>query len=280
MFWVLVFGADDCITLLTLTSMKQSIAYKHKKELFDIFDKLSRTQDRHRVFEDFITCAICCYHRTNLVTNLHFKDEENEALYQQTIKGYKKEELRLFGEALGHLSLQIDKHPYSDPLGEYYEEHFSNERLGQFFTPMEVCRAMAGMMIVDLESPPEEKTINDPCCGSGRLLLAYAELAPKNYFFANDISLTLAKLCTLNFFINGLQGEVCWGDSLKVEYKKVWRINMLGVGILPVPPEQSIGFSVQASQYQEKPSTQAKKVPIKVQHSETKPNTSEQLKLF
>jgi hypothetical protein len=55
---------------------------------------------------------------------------------------------------------------------------------------------------------------------------------------------------------------------------------MNGIGILPIAPEQSIGFSVQSSKYQEKPSIEPKKVPIKVQHSETKPTTTEQLKLF
>ena len=251
----------------------------YKNELFKVFDSLSRIQERHRMFDDFLTCAICCYHRTNLVTRLKVKDEANEQIYQETIKGYKKDELNLFADALGLLSLEISENPYKDPLGEYFEEFLYNEKLGQFFTPMSLSKLLAEVIVNDKDTPMSEN-INDPCCGSGRLCLSFAEINPKHCFFACDISFTLAKLCTLNFFINGLRGEVCWGDTLRVEYKQVWQVNMNGIGILPVPPEQSIGFSVQASRYQEKPSIEPKKAAIKVQHSETKPTTSEQLKLF
>ena len=54
----------------------------------------------------------------------------------------------------------------------------ANEWKGQFFTPYDICRAMAAMNLgEDLKSQIEEKgwvSVSDPACGAGALLLAFA----------------------------------------------------------------------------------------------------------
>jgi hypothetical protein len=61
---------------------------------------------------------------------------------------------------------------FSEPIGELLEEiNSTNAHLGQFFTPMSVVTMMTMMQINDL---PKKGWLNgmDPCCGTGRFMLA------------------------------------------------------------------------------------------------------------
>lgn len=46
-------------------------------------------------------------------------------------------------------------------------------------------------------------------------------------------------MATLNFFINGLNGEVAWMNCLSMEWYGGWSINQNGIGIVPITKEQS-----------------------------------------
>jgi hypothetical protein len=65
--------------------------------------------------------------------------------------------------------------------------------------------------------------VNDPACGSGRNLLKALEIARSEgkeiELYANDLSLTCAKMTLLNFMINSVAGEVSCGDALKLDYE-------------------------------------------------------------
>lgn len=98
-----------------------------------------------------------------------------------------------------------------DCLGQFFQNHISRGKHGQFFTPEHVCDAMAAMLI---SKEDRNKTIMDPCCGSGRMLLGAAKVSRHNYFFGADIDPRCAKMCAINLCLNGLQGEVAWMDSL------------------------------------------------------------------
>ncbi|MEM8527827.1 MAG: hypothetical protein AAGG68_24510 [Bacteroidota bacterium] len=46
-------------------------------------------------------------------------------------------------------------------------------------------------------------------------------------------------MATLNFFLNGLRGEVAWMNTLSIEWYGGWQINNNGLGILPIEKEES-----------------------------------------
>lgn len=242
------------------------------------FDELSY-YERSRVFDDFLTCAICTFHNTNLRYRLLACDIENEKKYLEVIKHYKPKEQLIIKEILHLFIAAVEAKNYSDPLGEYYEEYFANSRLGQFFTPMEVCRIMAEMVI---NEESEYKTVvDDTGCGSGRNLLAAAEVNPKNFFKARDISITVAKLCTLNCFMNGLRGEVAWGDAITLETWKVWEVNMMGFGIREIPIEESFYFGQEKQaleSFRRRKEKEKEKLNEKIQKQSNK--TDLQFKLF
>jgi type I restriction-modification system DNA methylase subunit len=200
-------------------------------------DQLGRRHELANVFNDLLTMSICTFHRTNIKSALEEKDAANEELYMKTITKYEKDEINIIPKILGCLLENVHDNPYSDILGEYFMQYITHGQNGQFFTPESLCEMMA--MMQRGEEPIVDKKVLDPACGSGRLLLQFAKHNPSNYFFGADNSNTCAKMSTLNFFLNGLRGEVAWMDSLRMEFYGGWHINTEGMGIIPIEKEQS-----------------------------------------
>lgn len=200
-------------------------------------EPLTRRYKRSKVFNDFLTAAICSYHQTNIQSQLKIKNEANETLYMETISPYSKEEINIFPKLLGILLSSVHQAPYGDLLGEYFTEHITNGQNGQFFTPTHVCELMASLQAAP--NSVEGKSIADPACGSGRLMLVFAKSNPNNYFYGADNANTCAKMATLNFFLNGLRGEVAWMNTLSIEWSGGWQINGNGLGIIPIEKEES-----------------------------------------
>lgn len=246
------------------------------KEFVKLVLQLGRRYEVSRVFSDFLTLAICSFHVENMKTGGAKNDEEAEALYMKTIGRYKKEEVReVFPKLLGLLMLNAQKRPYSDILGSFFTEHVSMGHNGQFFTPDSICQMLAELTDKKEDKKAEEKpkTIYDPASGSGRMLLSAAEANPKNLFFANDVSETCAKMTALNFFINGLRGEVAWMNSLTLEWFGAWKVHYPQYGILPIEKEQSVVFNQATKEETKKPD-----LPSEKQNKKSPPGN--QLSLF
>lgn len=99
------------------------------------------------------------------------------------------------------------------------------EALGQFFTPPELCIQMLEMYDCTLEEFAT-KTILDPTCGSGNLIMA-ALIAgvsvnkdyPKNVF-GNELSLKPLELCRKRFT------HYCETQGLKEYDEKFWKVHL------------------------------------------------------
>ncbi len=210
---------------------------KHYKSFTKEIEILSRRHGRSSIFDDFLTLSLCSLHQINLSSKLQEKDDENEVIYFETIKPYSKDELLVFGKLLGILQACVYDQPYSDLIGEYFTNHITRGQNGQYFTPDPVCEMMARFHGAGHQTTG--KRVYDPACGSGRLLLNFAKFAPDNYFYANDISYTCAKMSALNFMLNGLRGEVAWMNSLSMEFNSAWKINTPTLGVLPIDKKLS-----------------------------------------
>ncbi|GAA8358023.1 type I restriction-modification system subunit M [Helicobacter pylori] len=108
-----------------------------------------------------------------------------------------------------------------DLLGDAYEylmRHFASESgksKGQFYTPSEVSLLLSLLLGID-ENTRQDKSIYDPTCGSGSLLLKASSLAGKNgltiYGQEKDISTTA--LCRMNMILhNSTDADIAKGGS-------------------------------------------------------------------
>jgi len=201
------------------------------KRFTDILFDLGGKHGRRQIFKDFLQLAICTYHSINIQSSLSMKDENNESLYMDIIKNYDRNEIDSFSELISIFVNSAYDHNYSDILGHIFMENFSDKKMGQVFTPSSICKLMGMICVPDVIT---DKSFYDPSAGSGRTMLDIAKDHPNNYFYCTDIDEMCAKMCTLNFFINGMKGMVVCGDELRIDHKKAWSINMNGVGILPI----------------------------------------------
>jgi type I restriction enzyme M protein len=69
-------------------------------------------------------------------------------------------------------------------------------------------------------------TINDPACGSGRMLIAFHAKNPGNYVFGEDLDPMCCKMACINLMIHGCEGEIVNHNSLQPDdYIQGWSIN-------------------------------------------------------
>lgn len=109
-----------------------------------------------------------------------------------------------------------------DILGDIFEGGITYGENGQFMTPEPVCELMARMSIEGSdETLSGRRTVCDPCCGSGRLLLAAADLQPHWEFVGQDIDLRCVRMTAINLALRNLYGHVIWSNALKNETPKL-----------------------------------------------------------
>lgn len=125
------------------------------------------------------------------------------------------------------LSQMIDN--YGDHLGEIYMELSGGKKAaGQYFTPYEVSRLMAEMTVGQTDLPKDKiLTFNEPCCGSGGLIIATADALNErgfNYtsnavFIANDIDRNCALMCYLQTSWAAMPAIILHQDTIT---QKAW----------------------------------------------------------
>lgn len=165
-------------------------------------DEICKDQGRTfaNAFEDWLDfmLAVFCGNPNDRQKQLHEEARQKPELWSACWTAF-----RLYGEAA---------EDYHDPFGAPFMERISHGQNGQFFTPEHICTLMAET--VDTASD----TISDPCCGSGRLLLAGLKTARANGKEPEIVACDLTSLCSrmtlMNLLINTAHGCVMCGDSL------------------------------------------------------------------
>src|SRR3972149_2843721 len=103
-----------------------------------------------------------------------------------------------------------------DMLGRVYEyfigEFASSEgkRGGEYFTPVSIVRTLVAMLA------PEEGIVLDPCCGSGGMFVQsdlFTRHSHRLSFVGQGAKGFPYRLCRMNLFIHGLDGNIQLGNS-------------------------------------------------------------------
>lgn len=221
---------------------KENIVVLSKNTFAETILDISYRFSLHQVFEDFLTMAIAACSQ-NPVTNVSYYEED----YLSTIATYKDSELRhefpkAFANLVSEMEDRLDSSMGNDVLGDFFEQHISNGRNGQFFTPYPICQFMASLNMEDAISSDEHSQLKslkilDPACGSGRMLVASHRLNGPGYqYYGIDIDRTCVKMTALNMFLNGMwNSEVMCANSLMPEdFIISYKISLLPLGIFKV----------------------------------------------
>lgn len=231
-----------------------------KQETFDsLMMQFQYHFDLPVVFDDLLTMAIAAFGR-NLDTGLSY----DEDLYTDTLQKYKGHRLiENFPKMLGSLIVEMENRRQdsqgNDVLGDFYQEHLYKKGRSQFFTPWHVCQMIAQMTF---EANPDAKVssspqrILDPCCGSGRLLVAGSRVhGIKSRYFGIDLDHTCVKMSALNMFLNGIfHGEVMWADALMPDdFKMSYKLSFFPFGIFRIEhKEDSLLWQINQNTFKSK----------------------------
>jgi hypothetical protein len=193
------------------------------KKFTAAFNRIAHNKSEETVFTDYLDMVICALSGGNY-------EEE----YLAIVKRYKRDEIDMFCELMAEMLIIMDNGGAGlvDCLGEFYQIHLSRGKHGQFFTPQVVSDFMAQ---ITMEKNTTGKTIHDPACGSGRMLLAAAKVSRDNYFTGADIDSRCTKMCVINMCLNGLQGEVAHMNSLSGEIWLCYAVEYLSVAPVRIP---------------------------------------------
>lgn len=206
------------------------------KELKKLIYSFGATYKPSDVFRDFVELAALA------IFNSYMRDDDweiREERYHTIRREYKEEAFKIFPELLGVLASgcirAVNVGSYEDFLGELYMDlGASNERNGQYFTPMSVSRVMAKLVGIDTAEKLEKQrfvSLLEPCCGSGANLLAFAEhiadsgKVPTLHMaaVAVDIDVLCVWMCFVQCHFYGIPAKIIHGDSLKNEFHTAWR---------------------------------------------------------
>ena len=226
--------------------MTSEINPELRKRVTDPLNEISaKTGDStYQAFTDFLDLTISSF-------------SGDESQYSNCIQRYRNDGhdesrienlLRLHAKALSGLMITLEE-TNEDVLGSVYEHYsITSDNFSQHFTLKSVSRTMA-----DMSFPAEEEIRNassdDPLligdisgCGSGSLLLDSARrlrtIRPDcpAVYIGWDIDSDCAKMCVINFVLNGLPGYVLQGDTLQLQVNRCWHMvpTNLSRGKMPV----------------------------------------------
>lgn len=208
--------------------MKKAVARvrgEAQKNIVKLLEGLSNRYSKWEVWQDFIIMSAIGI--ANALGGPYKEDREKQ--YMSRARKYSREEMEAFAQMFAEVTLELDRNPDQDFLGDLFMSlDLGNQWKGQFFTPYSVCRAMSAITYGDdLRKKIEEKgwvSVNDPACGAGALLIAFANECRRpgrdiNYqtsvlFTAQDIDFLAGMMCYIQLSLLGCPGYVVIDDTL------------------------------------------------------------------
>lgn len=209
-----------------MSKKQKDIPYNPAREFDRTVQALSYKHERWRVFSDFCEMAACSLDQA---VQQH---DDREQQYLSVVKRYDKDEVTQMTKLL---ACTVDGLSVDDPTdflgGAFQRLELSSHWKGQFFTPFEVSRMMA-MMVLDAGAKQTVKergylTVSEPACGAGGMVIAFAQAARAQdiepqwqvFFEARDIDSTCVHMTMIQLSLLGLPAVIILGDTLKMEQR-------------------------------------------------------------
>ena len=200
---------------------KENFFHRETPALFKKLHELAQRShmSRGQAFEDWLTAMVCA-----------LAAETKEAEYLAMAERHKegkpgKRGVDLFGEMFAELLLAMEKSG-GDILGDLFEGAISYGENGLFLTPETLAEAMARLTLADPVPAEDDKPVyvNDPCCGTGRMLLEAARVNPRVELVGQDVDARCAKITAINLGLRSRYGWVICGNTLTNELRFAYRV--------------------------------------------------------
>lgn len=199
-----------------------------KKQILKDIDFFLYRRDKISVYTDAVE-----FNALDLsIRTVPFKQDERIERMNSILSNYpdekEREKFGAISKCLNEILSKMLDH-MGDHLGEIYMELSGGKKsAGQYFTPYEVSRLMAEMTIGQTDLSGEKVlTLNEPCCGSGGIIVATAEvLRNRNFnytnnavYVANDIDRNCTLMCYLQASWAAMPAVILHQDTLT---QKAW----------------------------------------------------------
>ena len=203
----------------------RKVRSESQKNIVRLIEGIEGRYSKWDIWQDFIVMSAISI--ANVLGGPYKDSREKD--YHARAKKYSEKELAAFAQMLAEVVEAMERNPDQDFLGELFMAlELGNEWKGQFFTPYSVCRAMAAITYgKELKQKIEQQgwiSVNDPACGAGALLIAFANECRRpgndiNYqtsvlFVAQDIDYLAGMMCYIQLSLMGCPGYVVIDDSL------------------------------------------------------------------
>ena len=187
---------------------------------------LDHSRRTDTVFKDFLALS------TYAIMQPFYRSSEIEQKYLDIISKYNKKQANDFSQMLALLVNALEE-KYQDFLGQVYMQlNLGNVKTGQFFTPYHVSKLMAEITFIDNQKDIENQdivTLSEPCCGSGGIIIAYAEtmknhninFQQKLFVEAIDIDELCFQMAYLQLSLYGIPAKVMLGDTLAYKFSQI-----------------------------------------------------------
>ena len=188
-----------------------------------LFTELTKQHDNTVVFNDFLAYCVdqfrIDFHQPHFQRD-KYNEDECSVFYD------------LFQYLIEHTNDELSKDGsvgWYDMLGVFYEDVVQSQwkagNRGQFFTPVNVCEALAELTVP--EDIPKDRVLTgyDSACGSSRTLLAYHVRRPFDILVGGDLDHTSCLMSVVNFVLHGVKGVIINMDSLSGEFFGAWKVN-------------------------------------------------------
>ncbi|WP_328990399.1 SAM-dependent methyltransferase [Kribbella sp. NBC_01245] len=182
------------------------------------------------VFDDFVEMSALAVR--NAVDSWGY--DEREEQYLRTAGRYDRDELNRFAHALALVVNAMEQAP-CDVLGRLYMElELGNGRLGQFYTPYDVARLMAGMQIDAIAEQIQSQgfaSLYEPACGAAAFIVAITQemrtagLNPQTqlHVTAEDIAPQAVHMAYIHLSLLHVPAVVHRRNTLTMETFDSWR---------------------------------------------------------
>jgi hypothetical protein len=208
---------------------KAQIVRSHEDTMGKLLQENARRHRLHKVFSDF--CEMSALALSNAVDLA--QREAREARYMKIIADYERDEIERFPQILGVLVHWLES-GLDDCLGKLFMGlDLGDSYKGQFFTPFEVSRLMAGITFAEARNVIEREgfvTVGEPACGAGGMVLAAADAIQAqgiNYqqamhVTAVDVDLTAVHMAYVQLSLAHIPAIVVHGNSLAMTEWSHW----------------------------------------------------------